>query len=173
MIDRRLNFVIVLLGGFTLSAAFSLEPSARAQARRHPYSGSIPEALRPSLDESLKHFVEAQSTGDWATVAKLLGRYRGGSRRTIYTRAHKECVISNMQTRPMRSFAIDHIGFSTQILSMPPGQRWWLLFGTAEFADQSGHVTSSMTSSPRLIAYRDRGGWYFTPFGYDDGTCAH
>lgn len=136
-----------------------------ASAPRQRYAGTkIPSRLQASLDDGLRRFVEAQANDDWNAVADLLGRFRGGARGVPFTQSHKECLLSQMRALPITSFITEQVSYSTEILSTPAGQRWWYLMGTAEFLTQAG-VTKART---HLIAYLDRGRWYFTPPNYDD-----
>ena len=139
--------------------------SSQAQTtsgKRVPTAG-IPFHLQPSLDQGIRRFTEAQATGRWDDVAKMLGRFRGGSRGPLYSQAHKECLLSQMKAMPMISFVTERTIFSTEILSAPAGKRWWLLMGVAELKTPSG-TTKSQT---QITSYRDRGEWYFTPTNYD------
>jgi hypothetical protein len=96
----------------------------------------------------------------------MLGKYRrGGTGDHLYTAAHKECLISQMQALPMISFTFTtHTEYSTEILSMPASKRWWYLIGEAVFRTTSGE----RTQQTRIVAYRDEGEWYFTPPNYDE-----
>jgi hypothetical protein len=173
MVSRSTITFILIAGTFALSAypIRWVGASARAQSASdaHGASGKLPAGLRPSLDDGLRRFTQAQAAGDWGAVEKLLGRYyHDMSQRTLYKSAYKECLISHMQTSPLVSLALERIEFSTAILSTPAGRRWWSLIGTGEFFDPSG-IAKHRTM---IIAYRDRGGWYFTPLGYNYSSCA-
>jgi hypothetical protein len=127
-------------------------------------NGSLPDELRPSLDDRLSTFVQAQDHGKWDLVASMLGRYRrGGSGDHLYTSEHKECLVSQMKAFPMISFTATGVHFSTEILSMPAARRWWYLPGEAVFG---GKVPGKQPST--VVAYRDKGEWYFTPPNFDD-----
>ncbi|HYM01008.1 MAG TPA: hypothetical protein VEZ90_18765 [Blastocatellia bacterium] len=150
--------IIALVLSWPFCPDQSFRTAAQVRSRRRSSGGGIPAKLKVSLDERLQQFVQAQASGDWTTVSKMLGRYRGtGHRRTLYRASDKETLISHMQGSPMVSFTIDHIWFSTEILSLPASRRWWQLWGTAEFAGPAGRVTRKTM----IVAYRDRGGWYF------------
>lgn len=127
-------------------------------------NGSLPNELKPSLDARLSTFVQAQNDGKWDLVASMLGRYRrGGTGDHLYTPEHKMCLISQMQAFPMISFTVTGIRFSTEILSMPSSKRWWYLSGEAVLGGESPGKQSSY-----VVAYRDKGEWYFTPPNFDD-----
>ncbi len=148
-----------------LLVALSLCSIATAQTR--PSGGALPTNLRSSLQERLSLFTEAQADGRWGEVARLLGRYRrGGTGDHPYTAAHRQCLISQMQNLPLVafSFSSDKVMFSTEILSMPAGLRWWYLTGEGTFRRQSGESKQQT----QLVAYRDDGQWYFAPPNYDD-----
>lgn len=126
--------------------------------------GSIPDELRASMDARLYSFVQAQRDGNWDLVVSMLGRYRrGGTGDHLYTPEHKACLISQMQAFPMISFTVTGVQFSSEILTMPAGKRWWYLFGDAVFGGNSPGKQSSS-----VVAYRDKGEWYFTPPNFDD-----
>jgi hypothetical protein len=55
--------------------------------------------------------------------------------------------------------------FSSEILSTPPERKWWKLIGEATIRHDSKESTTNMY----LMAYRDRGNWYFTPPPIDNG----
>ena len=132
-----------------------------------PYRGELPTNLRPSLQERLSAFTQAQSDGNWDEVAHLLGRYRrGGTGDHLFTTTHKQCLISQMQELPLVafSFSFDGVMYSTEILSMPAGSRWWYLRGEGTFRRESGESKQQA----QIVAYRDKGQWYFTPPNYDD-----
>lgn len=139
-------------------------PHAQTPSGKKGSSAYIPSQLRPSLDDGIRRFTQAQATEQWEEVARLLGRFRNGSRRHPYTQSHKECLLSQMRAKPMISFVIERIMFSTEILGMPAGKRWWWLTGAAEFRTISG-ITGAQTT---ITAYRDSGEWRFTPPNYDD-----
>jgi hypothetical protein len=141
--------------------------SSIATAQTRSSGGALPTNLRSSLQERLSLFTQAQSDGRWDEVARLLGRYRrGGTGDHLYTITHKQCLISQMQNSPLVafSFSFDKIMFSTEILSMPAGSRWWDLTGEGTFRTQSGESRQQT----QVVAYRDNGQWYFTPPNYDD-----
>src|SRR5262245_40596121 len=160
----------VLTIAFVLvAAACSLKmmsTSAQLSSQRRAINPNIPSELQPSLDEGLRRFIEAQANGQWDEVARLLGRFRGNSRRGfLYTPAHKECLLSQMRAAPMISFVKERVMFSTAILSEPTERRWWILEGMAEFKTASGSAKSRIL----MTAYRDQNEWYFTPPSDDPG----
>ncbi len=164
MIHRQL----ILISAFTLVASsFSVKmisTKAQTASGRGEKTAGIPSQLQPSLDEGVRRFVEAQAAGQWDEVAKFLGRFRGSSRGTLYTEAHKECLLSQMRAMPMISFVRERVFFRTEILSTPTSKRWWFFTGVAEFKTTSG----TAKSQAQITAYRDHGKWYFTPPSYDD-----
>lgn len=119
----------------------------------------IPEAQRPSLEARLKLFSQAQAEGRWDIVASMLGRYRKHT--GAYTHAHKECLISQMQTLPIISFQTNDLQFTKA--SMPPRQRWWSLEGEGVMRTKSGDQKRPIA----MDAYLDKGEWYFSPPNYD------
>jgi hypothetical protein len=127
-------------------------------------NGSLPDDLRPSLDARLSTFVQAQNDGKWELVASMLGRYRrGGAGDHLYTPQQKACPVSQTRAFPMISFTDPRVRFSTEILSMPAGRRWWFLSGEAVFGGKSPGKRSTT-----VVAYRHEGEWYFTPPNFDD-----
>jgi hypothetical protein len=115
--------------------------------------------------------MSAQAEGRWDDVALLLGKYRRGiGGYLLYTPAHKACLISQMKTSPMVNFtfAVQESPFSSEILSTPPGRRWWTLVGEAVFHAGSDTVRRRTW----LTAYLDDGDWYFTPAKFDDEAWA-
>jgi hypothetical protein len=167
LLKIKCALVMVLSLALTaLVAHSSLRPVLARAADRPQFSDrGIPARLRPSLNQRLQRFVEAQNLGDWATVADLLGRYRGVVRGMLYTEAHKECLISQMRSWPMISFKEEKVLFSTAILAEPLSKRWWSLWGTAEIRTPD----KLSTVKTEITAYRDAGQWYFTPPNYDGG----
>ena len=153
-----MKLVLVVLLAFSLSGM--------GIAQTYPSGGALPTSLRSSLQERLSLFTQAQADGHWDEVAGLLGRYRrGGVGDHLYTPTHKQCLISQIQNSPLVafSFSFEKVMFSTEILSMPAGSRWWYLPGEGTFRTQSGE----MKQQTQLVAYRDNGRWYFTPPNYD------
>lgn len=138
--------------------------AAQTSFGRRVANSGIPFRLKPSLDEGIRRFTEAQATGRWDEVAKMLGRFRGGSRGTLYSPEHKECLLSQVKAMPMTSFVTEQIMFSTEILSTPAAKRWWFLMGVAKYKTSK----STIKSPSQITVYRDRGEWYFTPPNYDD-----
>lgn len=131
--------------------------------RRSQITG-IPARLLPSLDERLRRFIEAQVAGNWEETASLLGRFYGGSRRSLFSQQHKDCLLTQMRAFTMTSFTTERISFSTEILGHPMAKRWWDVWGIAEFKTSSG-ISKSNT---RIVAYLDQGKWFFTPPDYDN-----
>jgi hypothetical protein len=121
----------------------------------------FPESLRPSLDSRLRSFTKAQAEGDWGKVALMLGRYRRDGNYLLYTPSHRACLINQMKQFPMIDFQykVRDSSFSSEILSTPPERKWWMLIGEATTRQESKESTTHMY----LMAYRDRGDWYFTP----------
>jgi hypothetical protein len=130
----------------------------------------FPEALRPDLESRVRAFVEAQANDDWDQVALLLGKYRRGGNYMPYTPSHRACLVDEMKPVPMIAF--DYMvwdkSFSSEILSTPPGRRWWTLVGEATIR-QGSHENKTHMS---LVAYRDEGKWYFTPPPIDNANAA-
>jgi hypothetical protein len=119
-----------------------------------------------SLKSGLKSFIEAQAAGKWDEVDRLLGRYRDGQGMygMLFTKAHKQCLLSQMKDMPMISFEIKDLTYSTEILSRPPESRWYDLMGKATFRTQSGNVEADVD---KMTAYLDQGKWYFSPTRVD------
>jgi hypothetical protein len=124
----------------------------------------IPVALQSSLDERLAMFIAAQVKQQWEDVAALLGRYRKGGSGFLYTPEHKKCLLQQIQSSPMLSFAVESTAYSSELYTTPPDRHWWFLTGLGEFKKSSGIVRRPAT----VVAYRDQGEWYFTPPNYDD-----
>jgi hypothetical protein len=142
-------FIVVLA---LFSSPFAAQTTSRA---------AIPESLKPSLNARLNAFTEAQAQGDWQKVSDMLGPRRF---REVYTKAHKECLISQMQAFPMTSFTVKDYWVSTEIFSTPFERRWWYVNGEATFRNSEGEQNQSIS----LIAYRYQAEWYFTPPSYDE-----
>lgn len=130
----------------------------------------FPEILRPQLDARLQTFTEAQANGDWKTVEDLLGKYRRGGSYLTYTPSHRACLIEEMKRFPMIGFEykVQDRFFSDEILTTAPERRWWTLVGDATFRQDGKETKRQMY----LVAYRDRGDWYFTPPPIDNATAA-
>jgi len=130
----------------------------------------FPEALRPQLDARLRAFTEAQASGDWNAVERLLGTYRRGGQYLPYTPSHRACLVDAMKQFPMIRFHYTVLdkSFSDEILSTPPERRWWTLGGDATFRHDAREVTKQIY----LVAYRDQGDWYFTPPPLDNVSAA-
>jgi len=128
----------------------------------------FPSEQRAALESRLRLFTRAQAEGRWSDVALLLGAYRRGlSGYLLYTPAHKSCLVCQMQALPLIdfNFTIRESPFSSEILSTPPGKRWWVLVGEGSFREASGIVKKPAS----VTVYRDRGDWYFTPAIDDEG----
>lgn len=141
-------------------------------AAQHRPAWQFPAELRPQLDSRLKLFLSAQAEGRWDYVSLLLGDYRRSAfvGYMRYTKEHKDCLVSQMKSYPMIQFdyTVDQSSYSSEILSTPPGRRWWTLVGEGTF-----RLTSeTVKRKTMLIAYRDKGDWYFTPFNYNDDASA-
>ncbi|WP_321477167.1 hypothetical protein [uncultured Paludibaculum sp.] len=119
------------------------------------------EVLKLQLDATLRTFTNAQASGDWDTVARLLGRYRRGANYLAFTPSHRACLIQVMKRTPIVSltYALEYKYISSELDMTPPERRWWTLVGEATFR-KNGEDVKSKTS---LVAYRDRGSWFFTP----------
>lgn len=141
----------------------ALPVEGEATAASAQTKASIPDELRTSLQSRLTLFTQAQADDRWDLVASMLGRYRGGSGHDPYTQAHKDCLISQMQSFPMVSFTVTDYRFSTEILGAPADRRWWYLVGDAVYRMKSG----DQQQHSEMVAYRDKGEWYFTPPNYD------
>jgi hypothetical protein len=130
----------------------------------------FPEALRPELDARLQTFVDAQVNGEWDRVATLLGKYRRGGNYLLYTPAHRACFVNEMKQFPMIRFnyKVWDKSFSSEILSTPPERRWWTLIGEAIFRKGANEFKKQI----QLVAYRDKGDWYFTPPPFDNANAA-
>lgn len=149
-----------------LASCFLLCPWSAAQqnqAGRTALRG-IPPELHSSLLEGIQRFVEAQRVGNWDQVSVLLGDFRGASYRKRFTKQHKECLIEQMKSERMLSFAPMRVSLSTEILGMPLSQKWWFIHGIAEF-DKNGVKAERETS---ITAYRFQDRWFFTPPNYDE-----
>jgi len=144
------NAALLVLLSFTL-----LPTPSKAQIE-----SQIPEALRPALEARLKLFTQAQAEGRWDIVSSLLGKYRTGI--GLYTQAHKDCLISQMQSEAIISFVVPDHQFSSNA-TMPPRQRWWFLEGEAVFRTKTGDHKRQVL----MDAYLDKGEWYFSPPNYD------
>jgi hypothetical protein len=66
------------------------------------------------------------------------------------------------------TFSVQESPFSSEILSTPSARKWWPLVGEAVFREGSGEVMRRSS----VIAYRDRGEWYFSPQNIDDDAWA-
>jgi hypothetical protein len=126
----------------------------------------FPAALRPSLDDGVKVFMAAQAEGRWDQVAQLLGDYYRVDSRMRYTPARKACLILQLQAAPMIAFTfnVQESPFSSEILSTPPGRRWWRLVGEGTFRIGIDKVTRRTS----ITAYRDGNNWHFSPGTYFD-----
>jgi len=127
----------------------------------------FPAELKPALEIRLNSFLSAQADGRWQDIPYLLGDYRRGyfSGYLKFTQSHKTCLVSEMQKFPMVSFnyTIQDSPYSSEILMTPAGRRWWRLVGEGTF--RIG--TKIITQQTWLIAYRDRGDWFFSPPNLD------
>ena len=119
-------------------------------------AGGVPPSLKPSLVERLTLFAEFQRRGAWDKVAEMLGELSSGVSRSKYTVDEKQWVIERLQEKPMISFIPTAVSFSTANLNLPLRLRWWYVKGEAEFVH-------SRTERVVILAYRDRGEWYFQP----------
>jgi hypothetical protein len=126
----------------------------------------LPMSLRPSLDERVNVFMAAQAEGRWDQVALLLGDYYRAGNYLRYTPARKACLMMQLQAAPMTAFTfnVQESPFSSEILSTPPGRRWWTLIGEGTFRVGIDKVTRRAS----ITAYRDGNNWYFTPGTYFD-----
>jgi hypothetical protein len=62
----------------------------------------------------------------------MLGRYRrGGTGDHLITPGQRKCMVEQMQMMPMTAFTYKSFEFSTEILNMPAGKRWWYIGGAA------------------------------------------
>jgi len=125
----------------------------------------LPDSLVPSLKARLDEYTSAQREGKWDVVALMLGPYgRGGTGTHVISNAHRECLIDQMKALPLVAFTYQgQYEFSTEILSMPPGNRWWIIRGEGTFRFNGKDQTEKLSFS----AYRYNGQWYFTPPNMD------
>ena len=152
-----------LLCGVMLTAL--LLSSADAQRRKpvrveHPpsYSGVIPPELEKRLNERLQMYVEYQRNNEWDKVSELLGDYLGGGSKRKLSREQKGWIIAKLRERPMVGFTRQGVTFSTAILDKPVEAKWWYIEGAAEYQGGRGEQERAV-----ILAYHDRGQWYFTP----------
>ena len=157
--DGRKSLLIVI--AFAMASFWSLTCVAQDEK---PWQ--FPAALRPSLDDRLKEFMAAQADGQWDRVAHLLGDYYRAGSYLRYTAARKSCLIMQLKAAPMIAFTFDinESSFSSELLTTPPGRRWWTLVGEGTF--RVGIETVKRKTS--ITAYRDANDWYFTPATYFD-----
>jgi len=150
----RVLSVLLLIATVAICLGENAQPTAK-----------IPDELRPSLNARLQVFIQAQADGQWNQVSSMLGRYRrGGTGEHLYTPAHKVCLVSQMQAFPMTSFTSTGELYSTEILGVPAAKRWWYVKGEALFKPSSGQSKQNSY----VVAYRDKGEWYFTPPNFDE-----
>jgi hypothetical protein len=162
MWNRDCRRWLLIVTAFVISSFWSLTCAAQGEK---PWQ--LPAALRPSLEARVNLFTDAQAEGRWDQVALLLGDYRrAGNYYLRYTPAHKACLIMQMKAAPMIAFTftVQESFFSSEILTTPPGRRWWVLVGEGVFRVGTDTVTRRIL----VTAYRDRDDWYFTPATYFD-----
>jgi hypothetical protein len=159
-----IRVILLLIISASLLDSTSLSMQGGSADKNDPYKG-VPHG--ESLKSGLKSFIEAQAGGKWDEVDRLLGRYRDGPGMygVPFTKAHKQCLLSQMKDMPMISFEIKDISCSTEILSRPPESRWYDLMGKATFRTQSGIVEADVD---KMTAYLDQGKWYFSPTRVDN-----
>ena len=127
--------------------------------------GTLPADLKPSLDARLTLFIQAQADGNWNNVGSMLGRYRmGGVGHHAITPESKACLVMQMKEIPMVAFKVRNYIFSTEILSLPLDKRSWNVVGEAVFRSTTGE----QATQSHIIAYRDKGEWFFSPPNYDE-----
>jgi hypothetical protein len=158
-IDSKVRIVAPLLSALVLSASLAI---AQQNQLGTPDFRGLPD--RPALVERIKQFVEAQREQDWNQVSALLGPFRNNAYGRRYTNEHKQCLIEQMKSGPMLTFAPIGAGYSTEILGRPLSQKWWYIRGIAEFGNDGHSVKREAT----IIAYRFESQWFFTPPNYDD-----
>lgn len=158
-INLEVKFVVPMLSAVLLSVSSVI---AQQTQRATPDFRGLPDQAR--LVQRIQEFVEAQRDQDWNRVSDLLGPFRGSAYSKRFTNEHKQCLIEQMKTDPMLTFAPIGAGYSTEILGRPLSQKWWYISGIAEFAREGRNVKSKST----IIAYRFEGRWFFTPPNYDD-----
>ncbi|MGA2051262.1 MAG: hypothetical protein ABSG96_26530 [Terracidiphilus sp.] len=73
-------------------------------------------------------------------------------------------MVEQMQMMPMTAFTYKSFEFSTEILNMPAGKRWWYIGGAATLKINGQEKNSNF----RFVAYRDQGQWYFSPPNIDE-----
>ncbi len=156
---------------FVAGAVLALFVTSRSAAQSDkPWL--FPQQLRPAMEARLQQFIAAQSEGRWDDVSTLLGSYRYGTLAgpMPYTPAHKACLASQMQASPLVefTFSIQESPFSSAILTTPAGRRWWTLVGDGVISGRSETERRRVS----VVAYRDRGTWFFTPQYIDDRAWA-
>lgn len=139
---------------------------------------TLPDDLRSSLRERFTQFQAAQASGHWGEVSELLGRCRFGCQKgNVYSDSYKQCLVSRMREVPMLDFdPSEHgpsISICTTTLKETPAEGTvprfeaeelsWYLLGTARFHSAS----EDWIQETKVIAYRDKGQWYFTPPQWD------
>ena len=150
---------------FVLLGVLCLGSHSAAQIRVcHPEPHTLPDDLRSTLQSRLARFLSAQEQGQWDDVAELLGD------QTLFRESsYKQCLVSRMQELRMVRFELltpDLYTCTTQA-ELPSGavdrviaeQLSWSVIGTATFQTSS----ESWMEETKLVAYRDRGQWYFIP----------
>jgi len=158
-INLNVKFVVPILSAFLLSASSVI---AQQNQLATPDFRGLPD--QAALVQRIQEFVKAQREQDWNRVSNLLGPFRGSAYGKRYTNDHKQCLIEQMKSDPMLTFAPMGAGFSTEILSRPLSKKWWYIRGIAEFGKQRRNVKIDST----IIAYRFEGQWFYTPPDYDD-----
>lgn len=139
--------------------------ASRAQSRPEQLR-SVPSEIRTRLAQRLDDFSDAQRTGSWSTVSDLLGEhfYGLGWERTKYSPEQKEWMLTILKQAPMLGFIAHSAGYSSAILTFPLGLKYWIIQGAARYSTESDAKELPMM----LIAYRDKGEWYFSPFYRND-----
>lgn len=131
-----------------------------AQARAEQLNG-IPPQLRQRAADRLNQFIEAQRSGNWIQVSELLGNYfyGWGSKRIRYSPEQKAWTVAHLKQDPMLAFTPRRASWSTAILALPLGLRYWTIQGDARYVED----TSALALNAAFVAYRDRDDWYFFP----------
>lgn len=127
---------------------------------------AIPAPLRAGLAHTLNDFCEAQRSATWSRVSELLGPYFYGLgwERTKYSTPQKAWMTETLKQNPMLKFTAHSAGYSTAILSLPFRLKYWVIEGDARYSDSADAISLPML----LIAYRESGEWYLSPFSRNE-----
>ena len=118
----------------------------------------VPIALRRSLLDRMRLFVQSQSDEDWEKVSELLGPWRRGNAELLYTKGHKRCLLEQMKRWRMVQLHPIAVNVGIEPGHGPPMNRRFYVLGEAKIAG-----TTEELQQLAIVAYRDDGRWYFTP----------